>query len=125
MTVLIDSWAWIEYFRGSKEGKSVSATIDSDDELIVSSINIGEVYYTSLKKIGRNSAIKQIEAIQARCRVIDINTDVIIRSAEIKYERKWGFADAIILATAELENAVILTGDPHFKGLHRVRYLGK
>lgn len=124
LTELIDSWAWIEYFRGSEAGKSVAEIINSDEEIIVSPVNIGEVYYTSLKKIGKKGAMQQIGLILNRCRVVDVNTDIVIKSAEIKSERKWGFADAIILATAVAENAEIITGDPHFKGLENVRYLG-
>ncbi|MEE8358563.1 MAG: type II toxin-antitoxin system VapC family toxin [Candidatus Hydrothermarchaeales archaeon] len=125
MTVLIDSWAWIEYFRGSEKGKTVVPIIESDEEIIVSAINLAEVYYTTLKKKGRETAKKQRDAIEMRCRIIGVDAEIATRGAEIKLERKWGLADAIILATAEIENVTLLTGDPHFKGMPNVEFLGE
>ncbi|HHF55597.1 MAG TPA: type II toxin-antitoxin system VapC family toxin, partial [Thermoplasmatales archaeon] len=44
MTVLIDSWAWIEYFRGSEYGGKVKKYIEGKEKAIISAINIAEVY---------------------------------------------------------------------------------
>ena len=39
------------------------------------------------------------------------------------HERDWGLGDALIYATAIIEDAKVLTGDPHFKGLKYVIFL--
>lgn len=124
LTVLIDSWAWIEYFRGSGAGKKVATTIEGSSEIIVSAINLAEIYYTTLKRINKESAERQKEAMLHRCRVVNVDSKIAVRAAEIKVERKWGLADAIILATAEIWKAKIITGDPHFKGIASVEYIG-
>lgn len=124
LTVLIDSWAWIEYFRGSEKGKKVIPYLESDGEIVVSALNIAEVYYTTLKRKGKETAKSQKDAIQKRCRVVDVNAEIAARGAEIKLEKKWGLADAIILATAEIEKAKLVTGDQHFKGITNVEFLG-
>ncbi len=38
---------------------------------------------------------------------------------------KWGIGDSIVYATARREGAMLMTGDPHFKGVKDVVYLGK
>jgi predicted nucleic acid-binding protein len=123
LTVLIDSWAWIEYFRGSEKGKKVIPYLESDIEIVASALNIAEVYHSILKKKGRRVARDQRDAILGRCRVVDVDVEIATRGAEIKLERKWGLADAIILATSERENAKMVTGDPHFKGMENVEFI--
>ena len=123
MTVLIDSWAWIEYFRGSEKGKKIIPYLESDTEIVVSALNIAEVYHTTLKKKGKQTAKSQKDAIQKRCRIVDVDADIAVRGAEIKLKKKWGLADAIILATAEIEKARLVTGDPHFKGMENVEFM--
>ncbi len=50
MTVLVDSWGWIEYFNGSAPGEKVRELIENPKEkVIVSAINIAEVYNSFLR----------------------------------------------------------------------------
>lgn len=44
MPVLIDSWAWIEYFKGSRKGEKAKKYIEGKERAIISAINIAEVY---------------------------------------------------------------------------------
>ncbi len=125
LTVLIDSWAWIEYFRGTEMGEKTVPLIEGGDEIVVSALNIAEVYHAVLRKKGKDTAERHREAMQRRCRVVNVDADIAARGAEIKLEKRWGLADAIILATAEREDAKIITGDPHFKGLQNVEYIGE
>ena len=39
MTVLIDSWAWIEYFKGTEAGERARPYLQSGEEIIVSAVN--------------------------------------------------------------------------------------
>lgn len=41
-----------------------------------------------------------------------------------RHEKKFGMADAIVLATAKLHDAKIVTGDDDFKGEPNVSYVG-
>ena len=50
MTVLVDSWAWIEYFKGTCAGEKVKELLEnSQDKVIVSAVNIAEVYNSFLR----------------------------------------------------------------------------
>ena len=50
MTVLVDSWAWIEYFKGTQAGEKVKELLEnSQDKIIVSTVNIAEVYNSFLR----------------------------------------------------------------------------
>lgn len=124
MTVLIDSWAWVEYFKGSKLGEKVKRCIESDEKAIVSAINIAEVYRWILRFYSEEVAEEKIGVMKERCFVIPVDEDIAVTSARIKHKEKMGLGDAIIYATAKKENAVLLTGDSDFKGKENVISIG-
>jgi predicted nucleic acid-binding protein len=66
--------------------------------------------------------------IVSRCAVVPVDSRIAIEAAKIDVEMKsrvkgWGLADSIVLATARLVNAVVLTGDEHFRGMEDVELL--
>ncbi len=124
MTVLIDSWAWIEYFQGSEPGKRVRNFIEDDHELIVSSINISEVYRWILRFYDESIAEEKREIIRERCFIVDVDERIAIEAAKIKHQLSWGLGDSIVYATARLMEAEVLTGDPDFVGRDGVIFLG-
>lgn len=123
MTVLVDSWAWVEYFKGSvaEKGKEI---IESKEQMLVSTINISEVYLFLLRN-NPSEADKLIKFVMDSSFVIPVETKISIKAAKIKHNHKIGLADAIVIATAEENNAEILTGDDDFKNMKNVIYIGK
>lgn len=124
MTVLIDSWAWIEFFQGSGPGKRVGDFIENNHELIVSSINISEVYRWILRFYDENMAEEKREAIRERCFIVDVDEMIAVEAAKIKHQFDWGLGDSIVYATAKQLGAEVLTGDSDFKEKDGVIFLG-
>ena len=52
MTVLIDSWAWVEYWKGGKDAPKAAEQIEGTEEAVVSSLNMAEVYFWVMKHYG-------------------------------------------------------------------------
>jgi predicted nucleic acid-binding protein len=122
---LIDSWAWAEFFAGSKIGEIVKTYVmDEDQEIIISSINLAEIYRLALDRFDEKTAEKRRRAMISRCYLIPVDEEIAISGAKFRHERDWGLGDALIYATAIREDATVLTGDPHFKGLNDVIFLG-
>ncbi len=124
MTVLIDSWAWVEYFKGSKAGEKAKEYIEGKEKAIISTINIAEVYRWILRFYNEEIAEEKINVMKERCFVIPVDEEIAITAAKIKHERKFGLGDAIIYATARKENAILLTGDKDFKNMEDVIFIG-
>jgi predicted nucleic acid-binding protein len=122
---LIDSWAWIEYFQGSDTGKKVRDFLEDDQELIVSSINISEVYRWILRFYSENVAEDKRKAIKDRCVVVDVDEMIAVEAAKIKHQFGWGLGDSIVYSTAKFMGAEVLTGDPDFLGKEGVIFLEK
>lgn len=124
MTVLIDSWAWIEYFKGSKAGEHSKKIIeDSEERAVISAINIAEVYGWILRSYGEDFAEEKKAAMKERAFVVNVDDEIAVEAAKARHLGKWGLGDAIVFATAKKEDASIVTGDPHFKGLENVIFL--
>lgn len=124
MTVLVDSWAWIEYFKGSSFGAKAKEIIESGDKLLLSTINASEIYHFLLKHKPAD-AEKLIHFVLSSSFVIPLETPIALKAAKIKYDKKIGLADAIVVASAEENDATILTGDEDFKGMKNIFYIGK
>jgi predicted nucleic acid-binding protein len=124
LTVLIDSWAWVEFFAGSKKGEEIKAYVmDENQEIIISSINLAEIYRLALDRFDEQTAEKRRRAMISRCYLIPVDEEIAIKGAKFRHERDWGLGDALIYATSIRERAKVLTGDPHFKGLKDVIFL--
>lgn len=59
MRYVIDSYAWIEYFMGTKAGEVAKGIIECSEEKITPTICIAEVYGKTLKVENQEIAEKQ------------------------------------------------------------------
>ena len=123
MIVLIDSWAWIEYFKGSKVGEKARKYIEGKEKAIISAINIAEVYRWILRFYDEKIAKEKINVMKERCFIIPVDEEIAIMAAKIRHKEKLGLGDAIIYATAKKENAFILTGDDDFRDKENVIFI--
>lgn len=117
MTVLLDSWAWIEYFKGSKAGLKVKEYVEGQHEVLISTINIAEVCCFLLRE---KQDVVFAEFMQQRSFVVPLTSDLAFEAAELKVKHKMGLSDAIVLATGMEYGATIVTGDEDFKGMKNV-----
>lgn len=125
MTVLIDSWSWVEYWAGSKYADIAAKYIEGSESAIVSTINIAEVYYWFVKYYDQKTADERTNRMRKRCFVVPVSEEIAIEAARIKHGKKIGLADSLILATANVENAKVVTGDPDFAKIEGVVFIGE
>ncbi|MFQ5406415.1 MAG: type II toxin-antitoxin system VapC family toxin [Candidatus Micrarchaeia archaeon] len=113
MTVLIDSYGWFEYFFGTKKGAKVRRLLESGERVLISQVNLFEVYTKYLKSASDEAEDKK-NFLLARCELIDVDRQTTLDASKIKASHGFGLADAIILATARKHKCKIITGDKHF-----------
>lgn len=111
---LLDTWVWIEYFRGNPKFKNL---FRGEDHYITSVITLTEVVRYCVRNRKEDQIPAIIGDIRAKSYVYPL-LNAIAESAGRYYKREIeGIADSIILATARAEGCRIITGDPHFKDL--------
>lgn len=119
MEIVFDTYAWIEYFNATKKGKIVKEYLEND-EIITPVIVLLELSYKADKE--EWDFKKYYEFIRHNSRIIGINEGFVFSFGKFYNEvkkriKKIGITDIIILHTAILNNAKVLTGDPHFSKL--------
>lgn len=118
---VLDSFAWVEYFRGTKKGETVKECLE-EGGCITPTIVLAEL--SDVYEREENSHWeKDLAFIMSKTTIADLDRETASEAGKIKnevkrqQEPKFGLADAIVLATARKLAAKVLTGDQHFKKL--------
>jgi predicted nucleic acid-binding protein len=117
--VVLDSFAWIEYFNGTSAGEKVQSFLEAG-RVLTPAIVVAELSEKH-KRLNREFGPKY-DFVKARTSVVPLEEELARVAGELNFERKkrvkgWGMADSIVLATARRSGSRIVTGDPHFKDL--------
>jgi len=125
--LVVDSWAWVEYLRGSEAGKRVDTRISQAGEVWTAVISLTEV----VSKYRREKLSEQtaIEAIGSLSKFELPSRNDAIEAGRIHAEVKtksanFGLADAFVLQLARKVKGKVLTGDSDFKGLREAELIG-
>ena len=129
---VIDSYAWIEYFRASKSGEVAKRYIENADS-VTPTIVVSEISRKLQKEIELGDEtdegrLKRLEFISATSQVVYLDFELAVTAGKTDLEMKkkakgWGLADSIVLCTARNLNGKVVTGDEHFRGLEEVIFI--
>ena len=118
---LLDSFAWIEYFRGSKRGARVRDYVEGEGPLYTPSICLTEIKSMYLRD-GKDPTTR-IELIVERSFVVALDREIALSAADVKQKHRLHTVDAIIYATAQHRGLTLVTGDQHFRGIPNVEMI--
>jgi len=121
---LVDSSGWLEYFADGKNAKYFAPVIEKTNKLLVSSINLYEVFKKVLQVKDEKHALQAIGLMQ-QAKVIQIDSTIAINAAKFSYEKKIPMADSLIYITARKFKAKVWTQDSDFKDLEGVEFIRK
>ena len=123
---LLDSYALLAYLNkedGFEKVRNVLANAQKSSlPVLMNELNVGETYYILYRKRGHEQAEYFLDIILAGLPISMISNDfnAVISASKIKARNALSFADCFAVATAQRENAVILTGDPEFKNVEKL-----
>ena len=125
MKYVIDSYAWLEYFMGTKVGERVKEIIENSEEKVTPTICLAEVYAKTLKVEDQQLAEKQKAFIKEKSAIVFLDEMIAVEAAKVLVNNKkeidgWGMVDSIVYATAIVKKADVVTGDEHFRKLKNV-----
>lgn len=122
---LLDAHAILKYFKKERGYKTVCALLKAAQikktGLIMSEINMGEVYYQLHKaeNLLQPNHVWNLFLLLPITRCI-VDFSLVIEAAKLKSLYSLSSADCFAAATAIRENADIVTGDPDFKKLEKL-----
>ena len=119
-SILFDSHAILKYSQDEKGADVVEQFLQKSQKgglkAYMSEINLGEVYYQTIRKIGHQPAREYLERLtQLPFEIISPSSALIMQASEIKAQYAISYADCFAVATALRYTAAIITGDPEFK----------
>jgi len=119
-SILFDSFAVLKFYQdepgADKVEKLIISSSQDDMQAFISEINLGEVYYMTIRRLGLEPAKNLLEQFyELPIRVISPSSDIILSASEMKAEYAISYADCFAVATALRFSASIITGDPEFK----------
>ncbi|MFH1337229.1 MAG: type II toxin-antitoxin system VapC family toxin [Candidatus Zixiibacteriota bacterium] len=120
--ILFDAHAvlrWTQKERGYQKVKNLlMACRDQSATGYMNQINLGEVYYKTIRAVGIDRAKEFLENFfRLPVQIILPDSELIWSASEIKASYSISYADCFAAATALRLKATILTGDPEFKKL--------
>ncbi|MBC8042756.1 MAG: type II toxin-antitoxin system VapC family toxin [Rhizobacter sp.] len=117
---VLDSYALIVFFKKQKGWEAVEELLfeasNSDQPLLMSVVNWGEVFYTRIVEVDLDAAEKAEQTIRSMPIAL-IDADMLLTREAAKYKSLGGvaYADCFAAALAKREKAILVTGDPEFK----------
>jgi predicted nucleic acid-binding protein len=129
---VVDSYAWIEYFKASEYGEVAKKYIESG-HCVTPTIVVSEVSRKLQKgiELGDETVegrLKRLEFINATSQVVELDFELAVSAGETDLNMKkmvkgWGLADSIVLCTARGLKGKVVTGDEHFRDLEEVIFI--
>jgi predicted nucleic acid-binding protein len=135
MKIVVDAYAWIEIFLGSESGRRAKGIIEEAENVLTPGTVLAEVArkYT-LAGVTAPTIRKRLATMLEASEPVDVNEEIALEAARATIQlekrvatsglRKPSLFDGIVLASARQNDAKVLTGDEHFKGLPETVWVG-
>ena len=122
--IVVDTSIWIDWLMNSSLKPVISEVFPNASKCIVPTIVQLELDKWLTREVGESEA-DQVIAYTQNCVVIALDTKIALQAADLHRQYKLATADAIVYASALVNNAQLLTCDAHFANLPNVLYIKK
>ena len=117
---VFDSYALIAHFEDEAGGEAVRALLRAASagktDIFFSVINLGELYYNTLREREREMADEILFLLeQLPIKVVNADLEAILEAARLKGVYPVAYADCFAAALGIRKKAKVVTGDPEFK----------
>ena len=121
-TKVLDSYALMAFFEDEPGADQVRNLLlkaeDSELKLLMSVINLGEVWYAIARASNPETADRYVNEIQGMSiEIVDADWPLTRQAALFKAAGKIAYADCFAAALAKAHQAELITGDKEFKAL--------
>lgn len=122
--IVFDSFALLVLFRNEDGHEKISHLLseiaNGEKEGFISVINVGEIYYISQRKDGKDKAEEALKALMTFPIIVeDAYLKTTLDAAKLKAKYKFSYADAFAAALTISKKATLITRDKEFKNLER------
>ena len=118
---VLDSWAVVAFIEAEEPAaEKVEAMFaeahESDTPLLISTVNLGEVWYSLARAYSEVEADRSVaRVLHLGLEVVDVDWDLAQQSAAFKMKGNISYADCFAAALARKHKAELVTGDKEFR----------
>jgi predicted nucleic acid-binding protein len=121
-TKVLDSYALMAFFEDEPGADFVRSLIhkavESDTNLLMTVVNLGEVWYSIARTNSAETADQYIHEIKGMgIEIVDADWMLTRQAAAFKVNGNISYGDCFAAALAKLKKAELVTGDKEFKAL--------
>lgn len=102
---------------GARVRRLIEDAKNSQARLLMSVVNMGEVLYILMKRVGEDVALRQVKAMQHAIEMIHADAEQATQAAILKHHYKLGYADSFAAALALDRKATLVSSDSAFQKL--------
>jgi predicted nucleic acid-binding protein len=106
----------VEYLAGRALARRFAAYLEGREPLLVSVIEIYEVYKVIRRDLSEERALAAIAAMR-RATIVAVDESLALDAADVSLAHGLAMADSLVYATARRHRAKLVTGDTDFEGL--------
>lgn len=119
---VLDSFALVAFFEDEPGAEEVEKQLlkaeEAGQRLLMTVVNLGEVWYSIARTDSEKTADEKIREIQGMAiEIVDADWTLTRQAAVFKAKGKVSYADCFAAALAKLRKTEVITGDPEFKQL--------
>jgi uncharacterized protein len=134
--MVLDAWAIMAWLKGQQPAADRVRTLLEEAgnrrrKLAMNIVNLGEVFYLSVKAKDQAYGHRVLEALRPRVVKISASDELVMLAATLKSRNAISYADAFAAATAILREVPLVTGDPELRAMGaaekalRVEWIGR
>jgi len=121
---IFDSYAFLVFFQDENNADKVEELLLKAEEgkitILLSVINLGEIYYTISRKLGRKIAEQKIEEINRMAvDIVPADKELTLMAAGIKASHPMSYADCFAAALTQKNRGELVTGDREFEEVEK------
>jgi PIN domain nuclease of toxin-antitoxin system len=122
MVRVLDAHALLAYLEKEPGYEKVKAAfldaVEKDTDVLMTSVNFGEVYYVIARECGQQKADEIERLIQTLpIEIIGVDLALAKEAAKFKAKYKISYADCFAAALTKIKKAELLTGDKEYERL--------
>ena len=127
--VILDTMPLVKLFaqeEGWEDVQKILVKIESEEiEAAISVVTLTEIYYKYVQENRPDLAESRITSLRyaVYLRKLGIGEEVAVKAGEFKGKYGVPIADALIAASAYLEDAIVISDDPDFKKISEIQTL--
>jgi toxin FitB len=120
--IVVDSSGWLEFLTDGPAADEYASHLRHPGAVLTPTIVLYEVYKHAKRLLSEEDAVDAIAAMQ-KTRIVPLTDELALIAADLSLAHKLPMADAIVLATAQANNADVVTSDADFLDIPGVVYI--